>query len=227
MYSSRKELKARAKQALRVNYWHAFGMTLLTLLIMGIIDSIITIVSGSYNTESYSIARHIAGWILSLITVLFVAIPISTGLTRYFIKSAHDAPYTNNLFHVYKNGLSNTILINIMQNIFVILWSLLLIIPGIIKSYQYSMIGYMLAENPKLDRKRAFELTKKMMNGNKWRLFVLELSFIGWYILSVLTFGIGIIFLLPYVQATNAQFYLELKKNAIDKGIINESELNG
>ena len=93
-----------------------------------------------------------------------------------------------------------------------LLWSFLFVIPGIIKIFEYAMIPYILAENPGISTKDAFALTKKMMRGNKFRLFKLNLSFIGWYILSFFTFGIGTLFLLPYVDAAKAEFYQEVKE---------------
>ena len=91
------------------------------------------------------------------------------------------------------------------------LWTLLFIIPGIIKSYEYSIIPYILADDPEISSKDAFKKAKQMMKGNKWRLFKLEFSFIGWFVLCVLTLGIGTFFLIPYINAANAEFYVELK----------------
>ena len=82
-----------------------------------------------------------------------------------------------------------------LVDFFIVLWTFLLVILGIIKSYEYKMVQYILSENPDIDRKRAFELSKHMMNGQKWSAFVLELSFIGWNILSSITFSILGIFL--------------------------------
>ena len=85
----------------------------------------------------------------------------------------------------------------------------------------------MIADNPGLDRKRAFEITKAAMKGNKWKTFVLGLSFILWVLLGTITFGIGLIFLEPYVQVTFAEYYLDLKSTAIENGIATAEELNG
>ncbi|MBR2927725.1 MAG: DUF975 family protein [Oscillospiraceae bacterium] len=92
----------------------------------------------------------------------------------------------------------------------VFLWSLLLVIPGIIASYSYAMVPYLLAENPNLTPAEALERSKQLMEGNRMRLFCLHLSFIGWDILSVLTLGIGQLWLHPYKEAANAAFYREL-----------------
>ena len=99
----------------------------------------------------------------------------------------------------------------LLQSVYVLLWSLLFIIPGIIASYSYAMTSYILAENPELTASEAIERSKQMMSGNRWRLFCVQISFIGWDILSaLLTFGIGGLWITPYKQAATAAFYREI-----------------
>jgi len=101
-----------------------------------------------------------------------------------------------------------------------------LMIPSIIKTYQYRMVSYILANNCNINGKRARELSTEMTNGNKWNLFVLDLSFIGWIILGALACGIGILFVIPYINATNAEAYTCLKAEAMqNKGISGDEEL--
>lgn len=92
-----------------------------------------------------------------------------------------------------------------------LLWSFLLIVPGVIKAYEYSMIPYLLAENPNLSADEVFSLSKQMTTGQKMDLFVLDLSFLGWIILGLICCGIGVLFVLPYPQATRAEVYLILR----------------
>ena len=93
--------------------------------------------------------------------------------------------------------------------------------PGIVKSYEYRMVPYILAENPGMNRSEAFAISKQMMNGQKWDVFVLDLSFIGWHLLSGITLGIvGIFWVNPYVQATNAELYTRNREIAYQKGFI-------
>lgn len=101
-----------------------------------------------------------------------------------------------------------------LQGLYVFLWSLLFIIPGIIAGYSYAMTGYILAEHPELTASEAIERSKRMMTGNRWRLFCLQISFIGWDILSSLTLGIGELWLRPYKQAATAAFYREISGTA-------------
>ena len=100
-----------------------------------------------------------------------------------------------------------------LRTLFVSLWSLLFIIPGIIKQYEYMMIPFLLAENPQMNRKEAFEKSRQMMKGNKWAAFVLDLSFIGWSLLGIITFGlVNIFFAGPYQYLTQSQLYFRLKE---------------
>ena len=94
---------------------------------------------------------------------------------------------------------------------FTILWSLLLVIPGIIKSYSYAMTSFILKDEPEMKNNAAIEKSMAMMEGNKMKLFMLDLSFIGWAILCIFTFGIGFLFLQPYVAISRAAFYEDLK----------------
>ena len=98
----------------------------------------------------------------------------------------------------------------LLQTLYVVLWSLLFIIPGIIASYSYAMTSFILAENPEMDANEAIGRSKEMMYGNRWRLFCLHFSFIGWDILATLTLGIGNLWLVPYKQAASAAFYREV-----------------
>ena len=113
------------------------------------------------------------------------------------------------------------------REIKIFLWSLLFVIPGVIKSYEYSMVPYILAENPQMPTDRAFELSKLMTRGEKWKIFVLDLSFLGWKILGVLCCGIGGIFLAPYIEATYAELYQVMREKALGLGFSNYFELPG
>lgn len=114
-----------------------------------------------------------------------------------------------NLF-AYFSFWKTTATARFLQSIYVLLWSLLFIIPGIIASYSYSMTEYILADYPELSASEAISRSKQMMDGNKWRLFCLQFSFIGWDILCAFTLGIGNLWLTPYKQAATAVFYREV-----------------
>lgn len=97
------------------------------------------------------------------------------------------------------------------MGLYTTLWSLLFIIPGIIKAYEYSMIPYLLAENPNMSKQEAFAISKELMDGNKFNAFVLDLSFILWNFVGALALGLpGVFFVNPYVQLTNVELYVKL-----------------
>ncbi len=112
-----------------------------------------------------------------------------------------------------KKGLLNYFLASILVTIFTILWSLLLIIPGIIKAFAYSQTFFILSENPEMSPLEAIKKSSTMMDGYKLDFFWLQLSFIGWFLLSALTIGIGFFFLLPYMYVSYANFYKKVSKN--------------
>ena len=99
-----------------------------------------------------------------------------------------------------------------LMNFFVSLWALLLIIPGFIKYYAYALTPYILIDNPELSANQAINLSQEMMKGHKFDMFILHLSFIGWIFLSIFTFGIGLLWLLPYMMTAQAAFYQDVKK---------------
>ena len=118
----------------------------------------------------------------------------------------------SNLFDGFKNFVPSLVLY-LVNTILIALWSLLFIIPGIIKGYSYSMSFYILHDNPDMQADEARKKSIEMMNGHKWELFCLHFSFIGWFLLCGLTFGILSFWVLPYFRASEAEFYENLKAN--------------
>lgn len=145
------------------------------------------------------------------ILTLLVIGPLYFGLFEYFMRIKRQEPAVlENLFDGFKKFIPSFLLV-LLINIFVILWALLLIIPGIIAALSYSQAFFILIDNPELSAVEAIKKSKAMMYGHKWRYFVLSLSFIGWGILAILTAGIGFLWLLPYMLTTIINFYDELK----------------
>ena len=135
---------------------------------------------------------------------------ISVGYARFNLDLADRGnPAFETLFG-YFSYWKTAAVSKLLQSVYVLLWSLLFIIPGIIAAYSYAMTEFILAENPDLTASEAIAQSKEMMYGNRWRLFCLHFSFIGWDILSSLTLGIGNLWLRPYKQAANAAFYREI-----------------
>lgn len=186
-----------------------------------------------YNSLTTVFAAFIGvGLIITIIVFilkLVVTYPIMIGKNNYFMGIRKEEQSLETLIIIYKSGrLKETIITMFCKELFQFLWSLLFIIPGIVKSYEYRMIPYILCENPNIDRKRAFQMSKDMMYGNKWKTFVLDLSFIGWYILSAITLGIvGVFYAAPYIESTNAELYAYLREDALVNNKAKPSELIG
>lgn len=155
--------------------------------------------------------------VVALITVLlkiFVFAPMEIGGCRFFMENAYEPSEPGRLLFAFQSGhYSKMVLTMFLRDLFITLWTLLFVIPGIIKSYEYRMVPYLMADAPDLSREEAFRISKDLMYGQKLNAFVLDLSFIGWQILSVCTCGIlGVFYVNPYVNATNAELFLELKQ---------------
>lgn len=158
--------------------------------------------------------------VLPIIIVFFMLLMITVGYAlevgknRFFLKGFKDDVDIRNLFSTFNSeeyfGIMKT---QFLRGLYNFLWSLLLIIPGIIKAYEYQMVPYILAENPNLPSNEVISMSRDMTNGHKWSMFVLDLSFIGWYLLGAIFFGIGGIFVNPYKEATLAKLYNILSGN--------------
>ena len=148
------------------------------------------------------------------VLTLIVIGPVSFGLARlsaYRAKGKEQIEF-GDLFSGFSENFANSCILGLLSTIFIFLWSLLFLIPGIVKSYSYSMAYYIQQDDPSKDWRTALNESRAMMRGYKGKLFLLDLSFIGWYILGVLCFGIGILFVAPYVTMARTNFYFSLKQ---------------
>ena len=141
----------------------------------------------------------------------FVVNPFIVGGQRFFVRNLNEEASVSNIGYAYDNNYKNVALTMFFKDLYTILWGLLFIIPGIVKAYEYRMIPYLLADDPTMTKEQAFAISKEMMTGNKWKAFVLDLSFLGWHILSLFTLGILEVFWVsPYEYATDAALYRKL-----------------
>lgn len=153
-------------------------------------------------------------WVLLAASVLFGMLVngvTSLGLAHYFINlTAGRKAKIADLFFSFRH-LGKAVWMSMVLACYIFLWSLLFIIPGIIAMYRYSMVPYLIAEFPDLSVSEAMEESCRLMKGNKFRLFALQFSFIGWVFLAIIgTWGIGLLWVTPYMQAADAAFYLEV-----------------
>ena len=171
--------------------------------------------SGNWTTAvvAYLIYSVLLGVLSSTgVGTLIFSGAMSVGMSIVLMQiSRADTSKIESLFDGFRKGLGNNIVAGILVSLFTFLWSLLLIIPGIVKSYSYAMTFYILADNPDMAPTEAINKSKEMMKGNKWRLFCLDFSFIGWYLLSILTLGILLLWVNPYSMQARVEFYESLK----------------
>ena len=155
--------------------------------------------------------------------LIFLFFPLDVGYTNAFnaLYVEGDDRITGNTFRDSFGQYLKNVWAMFLMVLFVSLWSMLLLIPGIVKAYSYAMLPYILKDNPELSAMDAIRLSSNMMKGHKFDLFYLQLSFIGWAILAVLTGGIGLLWLQPYMMTTQASFYQDIKKDFISTNINN------
>lgn len=133
---------------------------------------------------------------------------LGVGLASFYLSLMRSQPFKiEAMFDGFRENVVGNLLAGVLVYLFTFLWSLLFVIPGLVKSYSYSMTFYILKDHPEMSATDAITESRKMMDGNKWRLFCLDFSFIGWDLLCVLTLNIGHIALNPYRNAAYAVFY--------------------
>ncbi len=200
------ELRAVSRTTLSGNWMMAALATLVYLLIAGGVSSI-----------------PVAGSVLAII----ITYPLAYGFAILFLDLFREGKPIDigKLFDGFKDfgRVWGTL---ILVAIYTILWTCLLIIPGIVKSYSYALTPFILKDEPELKYNAAIEKSMRMMDGYKMKLFLLDLSFIGWMILSVLTLGIGLLFLQPYMNTARAAFYEDLKAELSDRYVREEENNN-
>lgn len=202
------ELRAQARERLDGKWGTFVLMTFLMLVIQtilqipGYIGSLLEILSPENVLASLSFSN-----ISNILSLL--ALPLSWGLTVSLLRNHREESVDlENLFDGFRGGRYTRVFCALfLVRLFTFLWTLLLIIPGIMKAFSYALTPYILLDEPELTARQAITRSCEIMQGRRWKLFCLSLSFIGWGILSLLTFGIGFLWLAPYMNASIAAFY--------------------
>lgn len=199
---NRIELKNRAKESLKGKYGEAIKLLLITFAISFATGFVI----GFLNLD-----EDIAELISSIVS-LAVAGLLGFGTVSFFLKISRNETVTYKELFSKINMCFSYLAISLLVGLFTALWSLLLIIPGIIAAINYSLVYFVKLDNPELGALEVLRKSKEMMNGHKWDFFILILSFLGWAILGIFTLGILYLWLVPYMQVTYANFYNSLKE---------------
>ena len=247
---TRSLLKDNAKQALKGRYWRCFWIC----LVLGLIgvgggsvskggsrytmdtvtgnDTTYDRLAEYLNSISYQVLMIVLvvallAALISLLWTIFAVGPLEVGRNRYFMESRQALSPAATVTSVFRTPYMNGVKVQLLTNLKIFLGLFLLLVPGIYWSYCYALVPYLLAENPYMTTTRAMQLSKEIMEGEKFNFFVLCLSFIGWNLLCMLTAGIGFFFLEPYKQATYAEFYAAMRSKALAYGLATTEELGG
>ncbi|TRZ36553.1 DUF975 family protein [Niallia circulans] len=203
-------LKREALNTLRGKWGASVLLTVIVFAISGMIPAFFEVpLSGGFEAWLLQDTTPIGATLVSTLISLLL-LPLSIALMWYFLDLLRgNGPKISDVFNPYKDlGIGLKIIgTSIMQSIFLFLWFLLLFVPGVIKSISYSQTYYLLRDNPELSIFEAITESRKRMVGLKWNYFLLCLSFIGWGLLAIITFGIGLLWLMPYMSTTFSAFY--------------------
>ena len=149
--------------------------------------------------------------LIAFLLQILIFNPIDVGCRYFFTRNSRERADLGAMGRGFKSGYGRVVKTMFLADLFLFLWTCLFIIPGIVKSYSYRMVPYITAERPDLSGREVINLSRQMMNGNKGKAFVMDLSFILWWLLSAITLGIvGVFYVNPYYQATYAELYHEL-----------------
>ena len=229
---TRQELKAQGKTAFKASYWRsvlvAFILTVLTASASSSanqhdegdtnqqINSLQDAFNGLSTDQKLAAVGVFSGiavtvLVISILLKVFVFNPLEVGCYGFFKENVKrgdaDLGVLKTGFQMYGHTFATLLL----RDVFLLLWTLLFIVPGFIKSYSYRMVPFILRDHPELSAKEVIKASQDMMYGHKWNTFVLDLSFIGWILLSAITVGlVGVFWTNPYMQSTNAALYLKL-----------------
>lgn len=236
--------KENAKANFRRSYWPFVAVSVLLLLVCGELLAIqiryvpdhfyIPYVSYTYDLPVDELLSRVSFTIrvplvLLLAFRLLVTNPYEVGACRFFLDNngTQQAPFSRVAVGFTKN-FGNVVLTQFLRNLFIFLWSLLFLIPGIVRAYAYFAVPYILAENPDLDHNRVLQLSMDMTRGHKMDIFLTQLSFILWFILDAITWNIvGVFYVQPYYNATMAEIYRFLRFEALQRGVAAPGELPG
>ena len=198
---TRAEIKEWAKGKIKGHIWE--------LLVPIAIASLLTTltIGANYNTDT---GEFTTGMSLGIF-FYFVAV----GLIKFVKAFNEDRTYNFMDLFSYANDYTRIFLVNLLQSIFVFLWALLLIVPGIIKAFAYALVPYILGDEKYKDLgyREVLKLSEDMMKGHKWSLFVFYLSYIGWYLLGIITLFIAFIYITPYEKVAEVKFLDQIKTN--------------
>lgn len=230
---TREKLKMSAKNVFRQNYWRCVLAGVVSVLALGSVgysgasssvenggvDNMIYRLSYSTGISVVAIVIALIGFlavstIVSMLIAVFVRNPFAVGTSRFFLKNTEMQASAGEIVYAFNGGRYLKIVgTMLLRSVFIFLWSLLFIIPGVIRFYDYYLVSYIMADDPQISAMDALRKSKEMMRGQRFNTFVLNLSFIPWTILSAFTLGLlSVFYVNPYKLQTDAQLYKRIKE---------------
>ncbi len=204
---NRPEIRAKARASLGGNIFATTWLYMvLVCFIDGVLNSLGSSISGRWQQNIFATT---VGSLISIAVLVLVTGPIAYGVAKISLSLVRGKDKVNleDLFSGYKENFTASMLLGLLKTIFLFLWTLLFIIPGIIKSYSYSMAFYIQQDSENKDWNYCITESRKRMNGHKAELFVLDLSFLGWYIVGFLCLGVGVLWVSAYHTLARTHFY--------------------
>ena len=229
------EIKERGRAAFKLNYWKCVLVSFILGFVMSGTTSFSTRTTGSSEEmqqafqeiqeslssltpgQQIAVAAGVAGlftvvFVIALAVKIFLYNPLKVGGLAFFKQNVMFPPADLNEISVGFKNYMHTFVTLFLNDLFLTLWTMLLIVPGIIKSYSYRMVPYILADEPDLSPTDTITRSRQMMDGHKWHAFCYDISFIGWFLLTIITCGIvGLFWYGPYKNSSDAALYLALR----------------
>ena len=214
------EYRARARAALEGRWTEAVLMFLILIIVAFAFSAPLGFVSRVFATRMPWLAESMSG--CSLLVSVLIIMPLGYGLSNAllsFLRSNEEGTSgLSEMWQFFRRDYSRSVPALLLVVVFSTLLGIVTLgIGTIILSYAYSMVPYLLRDYPELSAREALRTSSQMMKGHKWDLFVLDLSFIGWILLGIMTAGIGLLWVAPYMDTTHAAFYEDLKNDCIEE----------
>ena len=230
-----KDLKEKGKAAFKANYWRCVLAGVILSAVSGslfatasqrsdevsaasqnaknILDGVDPSIIGALAVLALSVISM--GVVINILVRAFLLNPLDVGCRRFFIQNGRQPADASEIGYAFKHNYFDVIKTMFLRDLYLGLWSMLCLIPGIVKAYSYRLVPYIMAENPGISGNEAITLSRSLMNGNKMKAFLLDLSFFGWDVLAALTLGlVGVFYSNPYQYATGAELYKAIRSES-------------
>ncbi|WP_214820538.1 MULTISPECIES: DUF975 family protein [unclassified Exiguobacterium] len=209
----RSEWKQHARQALKGKWWLMAGLALLFIIVNGIPQWFAPEMDPN-SPEAFTSTDATLSFVSTILQILIAPLAIGWSWLALNVSRGNGASLST-MFKPFQTRYVKHVITSFVMSLFIVLWTLLLIVPGIIKGFSYSLTPYILRDQPELSALESITESRRLMDGHKMEAFMLFLSFFGWFLVGILTLGIGFFFIGPYFSTTYATFYDSIRDNQV------------